>query len=309
MTVRLCLTLLCVAALSLVKAQPSPAIFPVDGLQDFQNLRDYCLRADGNEDFFTIQSPNGEISQVATRKKINGQWSQPALLPFCNVFMYMEPFLTEDALTIYFVSDRPLDDTGTVKKDFDIWFAKRSSISAQWSAPVNMGAPINTSNDEFYPSLTTSGDLYFTMAAPTGMGKDDIYTSTFANGIYSTPQILPAPINSSGYEFNALISPDGNTLIYTKYNAPGGYGSGDLYIAHKDASGNWSEAKNMGEQLNSMYMEYCPYYHYPTSTLYFTSRRSMLEPRKFDNVADLQKYIGGNENGYSRLYQIKIPIK
>jgi hypothetical protein len=292
-----------------LRAQQDTSVMAVPGLLAFQNLRDYCLRADGNEDFFTIQSPNGEISQIATRIKNNGAWSAPSLLSFCDAFIYMEPFLSADGLTLYFVSDRPLQDTGTIQKDYDIWFVKRVNFNSPWSAPINMGAPVNSTNDEFYPSLTTTGDLYFTMAAPTGMGKDDIYMCAFADGKYSVPQILPAPINSSGYEFNAYISPDGNTLIYTKYNAPGGYGSGDLYIAHKDASGNWSEAKNMGEKLNSMYMEYCPYYHYPTSTLYFTSRRSTLEPRKFESVADLQTYISGKENGSSRLYYQKMILQ
>jgi len=289
-------------------AQITTDITPVPGLINFQNLRDYCLNASGDEDFFTIQSPNGEISQIATRKKINGNWSSPELMPFCDAFMYLEPFLTTNGLTLYFVSDRPLNDGDTIKKDFDIWMVKRAAITAAWSKPVNLGTPVNSTNDEFYPSLTTSGDLYFTMAAPEGMGKDDIYMCKMTSTGYEKPTILPSPINSAGYEFNSFISPDGNILIYTKYNAPGGYGSGDLYIAHKDASGNWTEAKNMGEQLNSMYMEYCPFYHYPTSTLYFTSRRSMLEPRKFDNVADLQKYISGNENGYSRIYFVTVSL-
>ena len=290
-------------------AQITAEITPVPGLINFQNLRDYCLNASGDEDFFTIQSPNGEISQIATRKKTNSGWSSPELMPFCDAFMYLEPFLATNGLTLYFVSDRPLNDGDTTKKDFDIWMVKRAATTAAWSEPVNLGTTVNSTNDEFYPSLTTSGDLYFTMAAPEGMGKDDIYMCKMTSTGYEKPTILPSPINSAGYEFNAFISPDGNILIYTKYNAPGGFGSGDLYIAKKDNGGNWQEPQNMGTDLNSMYMEYCPFYHYPTATLYFTSRRCNLIPKTFNDVNELQQYISGNENGNGRLYYRKMKIE
>lgn len=297
------------AALSIhicTTAQTNSTVQAVAGLETFPNLRDYCLNSAGTEDFFTIQSPNGEISQIATRKKINGNWTAPQLLPFCDVFMYLEPFLSQDGLTLYFVSDRPLSDTAHSKKDFDIWKVSRTSEDAQWLTPVNLGAPVNSAADEFYPSLTSSGDLYFTKDVEDGMGKDDIYMCAFMDGKYSAPQILPEPINSAGYEFNAFITPDGNELIYTKYNAPGGYGSGDLYVAQKNPFGEWQAPVNMGLPLNTMYMEYCPYYHMATKTLYFTSRRSSLEAQEFKSTQQLLEYIKGNENGWSRLYYIPI---
>ena len=39
---------------------------------------------------------------------------------------------------------------------------QRKNLKSEWSNPKNLGAPVNTSNNEFYPSLAKNGNLYFT---------------------------------------------------------------------------------------------------------------------------------------------------
>ena len=115
-------------------------------------------------------------------------------------------------------------------------------------------------------------------------------------------------VNTSGYEFNAFISSDERFLIYTKYNAEGGYGSGDLYIARKDQNGAWQKPENLGQIINSKYMEYCPFYDEKTQTLYFTSKRNNLQSKAFKNMLEFQDYLNQNENGLSKIYQVKISL-
>lgn len=272
------------------------------------SMRDYCIDATGQEDFFTIQSVNGEISQIAYRKNKQGKWSDPMLMSFCNGFSYMEPCLSPDGLRLYFASDRPLSDTAKTKKDFDIWYVQRSGPDAPWSKPIVMPAPVNSTGDEFYPSITLNNDLYFTMDDAAGMGKDDIYGCYWNGNAYAAPVLCSNAINSAGYEFNAWVSPDGNTMIYTKYGTADGFGSGDLYLARKDATGNWQQAVNMGIQCNTAFMEYCPYYDFRTQTLYFTSKRSNLEPGSYQNIYELMKEISGPHNGQSRIYRMPLVL-
>lgn len=229
-------------------------------LNQFLNVRDFCISENGNEAFFTIQSPDSKISQLAYLTKENKEWSEPVLMPFCDENMYMEPFLTYDGKRLFFVSDRPNNSSTDGKKNFDIWYVERKSQNDKWSEPINLGSPVNTEFDEFYPTLSQNGNLYFTMEAPTGMGKDDIYMSQWNGKSYDTPVLLNDNVNSDGYEFNAFISKDESFLLYTKYNAAGGLGSGDLYISRKDAQGNWQQAENLGEKINTVAMEYCPFY-------------------------------------------------
>ena len=277
-------------------------------LNEFQNLRDFCISQNHDEVFFTVQSPNQDLSQIAFMKKTNGNWSRPELLPFCDEHRYLEPFLSYDGTRLYFVSDRPLNDSITVRKDFDIWHVTRNGSHDKWSEPINMGRPVNSTLDEFYPTLSNNNNLYLTIDAPSGLGKDDIYYCRWDGEKYSKPVLLNNNINSSGYEFNAFISKDESFLIYTKYNADDGFGSGDLYIARKDISGEWQQAKNLDKPVNTPDMEYCPFYDGSNKTLYFTSRRNKLESRRFKNLKAYQSYISSGENGLSRIFQYKIEL-
>jgi len=107
-------------------------------------------------------------------KKVKGKWSKPALTRFASEYRDIEPFLIADGLKLYFASDRPLSDASSKEKDYDIWYVERKTLTNAWSAPINLGQPFNTTNNEFYPSLATNGNLYFTSDAAAALSKDDI---------------------------------------------------------------------------------------------------------------------------------------
>lgn len=277
-------------------------------LNQFQNMRDFCITQSDDEAYFTVQSPNQDLSQIVCIKKNAKGWGEPILLPFCNQFMYMEPFLFNHDLELYFVSDRPVSDTSITKKDFDIWVVKRKDKQSVWSKPINLGAPVNTEFDEFYPSISNHKNLYYTMDAPTGLGKDDIYFCKWNGSAYEKPVLLDSNINSQGHEFNAFIAADESFLIFTKYNAQDGFGSGDLYVSRREANGNWKASSNLGSIVNSKYMEYCPFYDSSHEMLYFTSKRNELHPHKFDDFKSFENYIEGGMNGMSKIYFLKIKM-
>ncbi|MES2794802.1 MAG: hypothetical protein V4683_02495, partial [Bacteroidota bacterium] len=280
----------------------------MEQFNQFVNVRDFCLSINNDEIYFTVQSPSQEISQIAYMQKRNGKWSAPQLLPFSDQYSDLEPFLSPDQTKLYFASNRPLDDSSSPKKDHDIWYVTRQSQKDDWSKPINIGTPINSENNEFYPSVSVNNNLYFTSDATTATSKDDIYFSKYENGSYQKPMPLDSNINSNGYEFNAFVSAKEDFLIFTKYNSEGGVGSGDLYLSTKDKEGNWLPAKNLGTTINTKFMEYCPFYDEAHETLYFTSRRSSLEARKFKDLSDFNQYVSGKENGLSKIYKIKIKI-
>ena len=275
-------------------------------LNTFQNVRDFFIASNEGEAYFTIQSPNQELSKIVC--VTNKKWKNPQLLPFCDGFSYLEPFLSNDEKRLYFASDRPKTESDTLKSDFDIWYVERKDRKSVWSKPVNLGSQVNSENDEFYPTLADNNNLYFTMEAKFGMGKDDIYYCQWNGTSYAKPVLLNENINSDGYEFNAFISKDENMLLYTKYNSKGGFGSGDLYISRKNEQGEWKAAENMGSKINTRYMEYCPFYHVQSGTLYFTSKRSNLSPKTFKNLEQFQAYISGSENGLSKIYKCKLKL-
>lgn len=291
-----------------VKGQGPVNVLPaLDMLSKYPTVRDFTMSPEENEAYFTLQSPLEEISVIAFVQKEGNLWSGPKIADFSGSYKDMEPFLSPDGRRLYFVSNRPLNDSINEPKDFDIWYVERKGPASKWSAPKNMGSPINTEHNEFYPALATNHNIYFTSDAPNSKGKDDIFFSEWQNDQYTAPISLGSAINTEGYEYNSYIAPDESFLIFGGYNREDGLGSGDLYISFQNEDRTWRTSKNMGEGINSKYMDYCPFVDMASQTLYFTSKRSSLKSGGFKSIEEFDAAVGGYENGYSRIY--KVPIK
>ncbi len=273
----------------------------------FANVRDFAMNRWGTEIYFSVQSAGSEISAIVWSRKKKNKWSEPEVLSFSGKFNDLEPFLSSDNTRLYFVSNRPLSKTGTQTKDFDIWYCERNPAGF-WSEPKNCGAPINSSENEFYPSIAKNGNLYFTNDGKRSKGKDDIFVCVFKDGKYGSPVSVSDSINTEGYEFNAFVGPDEDYIIFTGYNKPDGLGSGDLYISYHKKDGTWSQAKNMSETFNSKLMDYCPFVDESTKTLYFTSKRNntSAEFEKTLSTEELLDAINVYANGQSRLYKVSL---
>ena len=73
--------------------------------------------------------------------------------------------------------ERTLDRSGTLGAQ-DIWVATRSTLSAPWSAPVNLGSVVNTGAAETRPALSQDGKQLLFGRAPGPEGSSDIYVTT-----------------------------------------------------------------------------------------------------------------------------------
>lgn len=286
-------------------AQNNPEPFIPEITTQFPNVRDIAISPNSNEVLLTTQSVMGNLSAIICVKKMNNIWSKPQVATFSGKYFDLEPFYSHDGLKLYFVSKRPLNENGLQPKDFDIWFVERSNLDAEWSNPKNIGAPINTEHDEFYPSISNNGNFYFTRDDKTKNRKDDIYLSIYENGKYQNPVPLPESINTDSYEYNAFIAPDESYLIFGGYNRKDGLGSGDMYISKRTKTG-WTEAENMGVSINSDKMDYCPFVI--DGVLYFTSKRGKTQPKQEGplDIEELLKEFNNTNKNSSNLYHLNI---
>jgi Tol biopolymer transport system component len=84
------------------------------------------------------------------------------------------PNIRHDGLEIYFYSNRAGGAGGN-----DLWVASRENVEAPWSTPVNLGVPVNTSDNEVHPYLAADGEtLFFYSPRPGGFGRGDLYMTT-----------------------------------------------------------------------------------------------------------------------------------
>ena len=277
----------------------TPSVFMPGIVSDEFGNRDMAISPTGDEMFYTLQYGGGRISSVIMYcKKTNGKWSKPQVASFSGQYNDLEPAFSPDGSKLFFSSVRPI--TGTEAKDHDLWFVtKQNGI---WTNPVNLSTPVNSSKDEFYPSIAKSGAIYFTRVMD---GKDeDIVMCRFINNSYDTAVSLPDVINSTGAEFNAFVDADEQFIIYTAYKRTGNFGSGDLYISKKDNNGIWKEAINLGNKINAQGLTYCPFVTADKKQFFFVSSRGGFRSpfKKQQNIEELKKQMHSPLNGWDNIY-------
>lgn len=265
--------------------------------------RDMAISPDGKDMLYTVQLRAAGFQTILHRTKLNdGRWSEPKVAWFAGQFSDLEPAFSHDGKKLFFCSNRPV--SGEVSKDYDIWVIEKKESG--WSEPKNIGAPVNTDKDEFFPSIAQNGNLYFTATRKNGIGREDIFIARWENNRYAEPEPLDSAINSAAYEFNAFVSPDEQFVLFTSYGRAGEKGGGDLYISTKDAAGRWTKAKNC-TILNSEKLDYSPFVSFDKKTLYFTSERHNISSSFADKpvtYSQLQHISPSALNGGGNIFYI-----
>lgn len=147
------------------------------------------------------------------------------------------PILSPDGLDLYMASTRP----GGLGLN-DIWVAHRASKSAPFGAPVNLGAPVNSSANDFCPTPTVGGGLFFVSerVIPGACGAGDIYFTRLRHGAWTEPQNLGCQVNSAGGEAGPSLVVEGlKPKLYFSSARPGGFAAeapgapvdADIYVS------------------------------------------------------------------------------
>lgn len=284
--------------LGMDKPDSIPLIFAPDIVSTEHEVRDMTISPDGNEILCTVQwRVRSVIIRLVREEDI---WSSPEIAPFSGEWSDLEPMFAPDGSKLFFASRRPLDTTDA-EKDADIWYVERHDTG--YGQPINMGSPINTDRDEFYPSIAADGSLYFTAMYEE---TEDIWVSGFINGEYVAPERLSDSVNSpSHHEFNAFVSPDESLLLFSSYGREDGLGGGDLYISLK-ADKEWGSARNLGAPINSETIDFCPFISPDSSLLFFTSRRTTenLIGTTIQTYPELTALLSRPENGSMNVFWV-----
>lgn len=123
-----------------------------------------------------------------------------------------------------------------------------------WSKPVNIGGPVNTSAWESQPSFSSDGKtLYFIRGFMNAQRKrqDDIYYSVFGTDMkWSEPVKLSDTINTPEIEESVFIHPDNQTLYFSSEGHTG-MGGVDIYVSHRLPNGSWGIPVNLGYPINT----------------------------------------------------------
>ena len=190
----------------------------------------------------------------------------------------------DDGTMVYCSAREDLDAAPGDPKD--LYIATFNQETGSWNEPVNMGEPVNAppatdvdplrKGDDREPWITGDGQtIYFKSdrtATTTPRNNNDLFVTHLVNGVWSTPELLPAPISTDeGNEHCPMLLQDGQSLCFASARA-GGYGQSDIWCAQQDATGTWQDPVNQGPNINTAANEF----HFTqdaTGVVYFTSNR------------------------------------
>jgi len=131
-----------------------------------------------------------------------------------------------------------------------------SLTTAEWSEPVNVGAPVNTASGEMNAALSPDElSLYFTSDRPDGLGSTDIWVShrDCIGCAWQAPLNLGAPFNGPTQDAGPRLSNDGH-LLFFQSDRPGGPGAGDIYVSRRsnpNSDSDWGPPVLLGPDVNT----------------------------------------------------------
>ena len=118
------------------------------------------LSADGNTLFYTAARPTTRDNDIfIVKRKEDGTWGEAR--PFDEINTDgkdKSPFLHQDSETLYFVSSSTETRKGVGGLDI---FYLREKEDGKWTAPKNIGYPINSKEDELGLFVSTDGKLAY----------------------------------------------------------------------------------------------------------------------------------------------------
>ena len=189
-----------------------------------------------------------------------------------------------------------------VKKAYEIQgnciFAMEAIKNPKKFNPINIGPGINTSDPEYFPTITVDGKtILFTRRIKDSRTlleeQEDFYISERSeDSTWGTSTPMPSNVNTVLNEGAPTISPDGRSLIFVACSDQSGdnnygenrtgKGSCDLFITKKLGS-RWTNPVNLPGNVNSFSWESQPSLSADGKTLYFIRRVSKRgEPNDSD---------------------------
>ncbi len=203
-----------------------------------------CLSADGNTLYFVSDRPGGFGGRDIYRCVLlpNGKWSKALNLgPSVNTPEDEDaPFIHPDQQTLFFSSKGHKSMGG-----FDIFFTSKNE-EGMWAAPVNIGYPINTPDDDiFYMTSPDGKRAYFSSVREGGYGEKDIYMATLEKAVDVSLTLLKGRI------YNADGSPLTQKIDIIVTNSL----SGELNGNYKpNRNGNFTIILNPGNTYQISYL-------------------------------------------------------
>lgn len=216
-----------------VRKMPNPLNQPA-----FNSYAPY-ISFDGNSIVYLNDYTDDGTLSMQYSKRIGADWQTPVAQPrtFTLKTNFINGFtLSPDAQTLYLTSQLSNGLGG-----FDIYSSELKGTT--FSAPQNIGLPVNSKQHDGSPTLTPDGlTMYFMRCETMNSQQADrckiMMSKKLPGGRWAEAQELPAHINTGNSQTPRIMA-DGETLLFSSNKLQPNKGGMDLYESRWDGE-NWS---------------------------------------------------------------------
>jgi len=157
-----------------------------------------CLTGGGKVLYFARYDPISDYDFYRSEwDEAAVAWGEPVLIEELSTDTQEWAIWVNEDETVAYVTTKANYGEGKTLGNRDIWKSVRDNKSAEWSVPVNIGAPINTEGNEWSVFADADGRIYIDGTRAVTVGKSDVY---MAENEQTEPQNLGASINSEADE-------------------------------------------------------------------------------------------------------------
>ena len=222
--------------------------------------------------------------------KVKPDYNAWAYLEAGELYIMMNKFSAAETMIKVFLKtypDIPKNELNRHRGLNRLYYAQESQAIRAKESTTSMPVPVdrlNSISDDLTPNISPTGNrFYITSMREGGLGAfepnsrknnygEDIYYSYKTYEGWSTPKLMPEPINSTDDDFGASFTGDGQTMVYVRCGTEEGLGGCDLYITQLQGN-QWDEPVNMGNAVNSKKWDSQPAISSDGSTIIFASAR------------------------------------
>ncbi len=220
---------------------------------------------DGSTLFFTSSRPGGKGGLDIYYSKLEdfGDWGEPVNLgsPINTSGDEDTPFISKDGSLMFFSSNGHAGIGG-----YDIFYSNKYR-NKNWSTPVNLGYPINSTKDDLFFIPVQNGTAgYYSIARPDGYGDDDIFRVE-----------LPELVQPMTYHLNLQLEDDSDGFLDSlKVKIVNKQSTDTINILAIETNDNIKN-KNTGFDLDNYYISLDKKQHKTKETLFESVKEIKLD--------------------------------
>ena len=193
---------------------------------------EFCSTMSRDRRTIYIGIEHGSWQSLEAYRWQDGGWSEAEQVYGSPEYAAQDPYLSQDERRLYFIT--------RAEGNADIGYLQQGEDGA-WGDPVLLDAPVNTSANDYFVSITKQGDVFWSSDRGPGGGYD-IYRANPSEDVEA--ERLPEPISHLGRMTRGLLEPGAGAKLAVEQFGTGRYLGDQEWMVASTTFSAWSPRRS-----------------------------------------------------------------